>query len=148
MNMMSKIEIVNLSGLKKAAREFAEQMGKHKVFAFHGDMGAGKTTFIKALCNDLGVSENITSPTFALVNEYLLPEGSFIYHFDCYRLKNINEAYDIGAEEYFASGQLCFIEWPEKIEALLPDDTVWVSISIQNNRRILELTFPENPRAR
>ncbi len=140
--MMSTIEIVNLSGLTKAAREFSGHMGKYKVFAFQGDMGSGKTTFIKALCKHLGVNENISSPTFALVNEYLLPDRKFIYHFDCYRLKNIDEAYDIGAEEYFASGHFCFIEWPEKIGPLLPEDTVWVSISIQNNCRKLDLTFP------
>jgi len=145
---MSSIEIVNLSGLPKAAREFSDQIGKYKVFAFQGEMGSGKTTFIKALCQYLGVLENISSPTFALVNEYLLPNGGFIYHFDCYRLKNIAEAYDIGAEEYFASGHFCFIEWPEKIRPLLPDDTVWVSISIQNNCRVLELAFPENPSSR
>ncbi len=127
---MDTIEIRNTSKLASAANEFIGKIGQYKVFAFNGSMGAGKTTFIKAICRQLGVKENITSPTFSLVNEYLLPSGGFVYHFDCYRLKNSFEAYDFGAEEYFGSGQLCFIEWPEKIESLLPPGTVWVEINV------------------
>lgn len=108
-------------------------MGNNKVFAFYGEMGAGKTTFIKAVCRALGVTDNITSPTFALVNEYLDKNGSPIYHFDCYRLKSIAEAYDIGAEEYLYSNQVCFIEWPEKIEEMLPLNRVVVSIIVLPN---------------
>lgn len=108
-------------------------MGENTVFAFYGNMGAGKTTFIKAICSELGVSENITSPSFALINEYISKNNRLLYHFDCYRLKDIREAYDIGADEYFYSGELCFIEWPEKIEELLPPDKVNVSILVLPN---------------
>lgn len=124
------IQIESLTELSKAARAFINLIGDKKVFAFRGSMGAGKTTLIKAICRQLGVTENITSPTFALINEYVLPGNRYIYHFDCYRLKNIHEAYDFGAEEYFQSGHLCFVEWPEIIEALLPDQTVWVDIEV------------------
>jgi tRNA threonylcarbamoyladenosine biosynthesis protein TsaE len=135
---MNPIEIDGLSGLNNAAQAFIEQMGPFRIFAFHGEMGAGKTTFIKAVCQQMGVAENITSPTFALVNEYRLPGEGFIYHFDCYRLKNSAEAYDFGAEEYFYSGHYCFIEWPERIEPLLPDDAVWVDLLVlpDQKRRI------------
>lgn len=139
---MKQIKINSISDLEKAAVEFLSLMGSNKIFAFHGEMGAGKTTFIKAICMAMGVSENITSPTFSLVNEYRIPSGSFIYHFDCYRLKNIAEAYDIGTEEYFYSGNYCFIEWPEKIEELLPETTVAVTITVtDNNHRIVTLNI-------
>jgi tRNA threonylcarbamoyladenosine biosynthesis protein TsaE len=131
--IMEVIRIKSLKDIKQAARLFILQIGTHTVFAFHGEMGAGKTTFIKAICEELEVNENITSPTFAIVNEYKSDKGQIIFHFDCYRLKNITEAYDLGAEEYFYSGNLCFIEWPEKIEELLPSDTVWVSISVNED---------------
>ena len=107
-------------------------MGERKVFAFYGKMGAGKTTFIKAICEALGVEDVVTSPTFAIVNEYKAPSGS-VYHFDFYRIKNLREAYDIGCEEYFYSGQPCFIEWPELIEELLPEDAVRVNIEVHDN---------------
>ena len=131
---MKQIHIHGLKDLQRAAADFVQIIDNHKVFAFSGEMGAGKTTFIKALCQSLGVSENITSPTFAIVNEYPASDGITIYHFDCYRLKNIREAYDLGAEEYFYSGYYCFIEWPEKIAELLPDDTVHVRITIQHDK--------------
>lgn len=107
------------------------------VFAFHGNMGAGKTTFIKQLAEELGTTDVVNSPTFALVNVYDLPQGSEygneIYHFDCYRLKDIREAIDFGAEDYLYSGNLCFIEWPDILEPLLPDDTVHISITPLDN---------------
>ena len=109
------------------AKKFVEEIGERRVFAFYGKMGAGKTTFIKAVCEELGVEDVITSPTFAIVNEYTTGENS-IYHFDFYRIKKLEEVYDMGSEEYFYSGALCFIEWPELIEELLPEDAVKVII--------------------
>ena len=135
------IRIASPAELPAAARRFIEAMGEHTLFAFYGKMGAGKTTFIKALCEALGVEDPVTSPTFALVNEYRsATTGELIYHFDCYRLNKIEEAYDLGAEDYFASGALCFIEWPEKIEELLPYDCVNVEITeTDNGERIITL---------
>ena len=130
---MEVIKINKLKDLKRAAKQFIQLIGKNTVFAFYGDMGAGKTTFIKAICIELGVSENITSPTFALVNEYITGDKRSLYHFDCYRIKNLNEAYDMGADEYFYSGELCFVEWPEKIEDLLPSGTVNVTIRVMDD---------------
>ena len=122
-----EIQIQDLAHLNEAARTFIENMGDHTVFAFYGHMGAGKTTFIKAVCEELGVSDVITSPTFAIVNEYTASVP--VYHFDFYRIKKLEEVYDMGYEDYFYSGALCFIEWPELIEELLPEDAVRVTIS-------------------
>jgi tRNA threonylcarbamoyladenosine biosynthesis protein TsaE len=130
---METIKIHTLKEIRKAARHFIDAINNHTVFAFYGEMGAGKTTFIKAICEELGVQEYITSPSFAIINEYDGANGMTIYHFDCYRLKNLREAYDLGAEEYFYSNNLCFIEWPEKIEELLPPDVVNISISVLEN---------------
>ncbi|MFM6976928.1 MAG: tRNA (adenosine(37)-N6)-threonylcarbamoyltransferase complex ATPase subunit type 1 TsaE [Sphingobacteriaceae bacterium] len=122
------LSVAQLAELPAAAQKILEYAGKHKIFLFHGEMGAGKTTFIKAFCAALGVNNGVSSPTFALVNEYEYPEG-LIYHFDCYRLKSASEALDIGFEEYLASGQYCFIEWPEKVEPLWPHQ--YLSVTIQ-----------------
>jgi tRNA threonylcarbamoyladenosine biosynthesis protein TsaE len=122
-----EIQIQDLAHLNEAARTFIENMGDHTVFAFYGHIGAGKTTFIKAICEALGVDDVITSPTFAIVNEYTA-QGSPIYHFDFYRIKKLEEVYDMGFEDYFYSGELCLIEWPELIEEVLPSDAVKVSI--------------------
>lgn len=122
-----EIIINNLENIRKAARAFIDAIGDHKVFAFYGSMGAGKTTFVKAICEELGVEDVITSPTFAIINEYSSREG-VIYHFDFYRIKKLEEVYDMGYEDYFYSGALCFIEWPELIEEVLPEDAVKVSI--------------------
>ena len=119
-----------IENIREAARKFVEEMGERKVFAFYGKMGAGKTTFIKALCEELGVEDVITSPTFAIINEYGTPDGQSIYHFDFYRIKKIEEVYDMGYEDYFYSGALCLIEWPELIEDLLPEDAVRVTINV------------------
>ena len=127
-----EIKIQSIDTIREAAREFIEKMGDHKVFAFYGKMGAGKTTFVKAICEELGVNDIITSPTFAIVNEYEAHNAS-IYHFDFYRIKKIEEVYDMGYEDYFYSGGLCFIEWPELIEDLLPEDAVKVTISVNDN---------------
>ena len=126
-----EIRIENLDNIRAAAHEFIENMGNAHVFAFYGKMGAGKTTFVKAICEELGVEDVITSPTFAIINEY---EGDeTIYHFDFYRIKKLEEVYDMGYEDYFYSGALCFIEWPELIEEILPDDAVRVSITEQKD---------------
>ncbi len=122
------IKIDSIDRIQEAAKEFVAQMGDNKVFAFYGKMGAGKTTFIKAICEELGVEDVVNSPTFAIVNEYTDGNGEPIFHFDFYRIKKESEAYDIGFEEYVYSGHLCFMEWPELIEVLLPEDTVKVSI--------------------
>ena len=124
------IRIESLEKISEAAREFVSAMGDARVFAFYGQMGAGKTTFIKAVCEELGVADTITSPTFAIVNEYTAALGP-IYHFDFYRIKKLEEVYDMGYEDYFYSGALCFIEWPELIEELLPEDAVRVTIEEQ-----------------
>ena len=128
------IKIENLENIRESAREFVSQMGDSNVYAFYGKMGAGKTTFIKAVCEELGVSDVITSPTFAIVNEYRSDtSGELIYHFDFYRIKKLEEVYDMGYEDYFYSGALCFIEWPELIEELLPEDAVRVTIAEEHD---------------
>jgi tRNA threonylcarbamoyladenosine biosynthesis protein TsaE len=127
-----EIRIDSLENIRAAAREFIENMGESRVFAFYGKMGAGKTTFVKAICEELGVEDVITSPTFAIINEYTIDTPhSTIFHFDFYRIKKLEEVYDMGYEDYFYSGALCFIEWPELIEEILPDDAVRVSITEQ-----------------
>lgn len=124
-----EIKINNINSIGEAARDFIKEIGDRRVFAFYGKMGAGKTTFIKAVCEELGVEDVITSPTFAIVNEYGLPTGESLFHFDFYRIKKLEEVYDMGYEDYFYSGALCFIEWPELIEEVLPDDAVRVTIT-------------------
>ena len=123
------IQIKNIDEMGEKAQEFIAAIGDNHVIAFYGAMGAGKTTFIRALCEELGVKEPVTSPTFAIVNEY---EGP-IYHFDFYRIKRLEEAYDMGFEDYIYSGHLCLIEWPELIEDLLPDNTVRVHITVDED---------------
>ena len=127
------ITIKDIDHIHEAAHQFiSEVLPGHGVVAFYGKMGAGKTTFIKALCEALGVEDVITSPTFAIVNEYTTSEGNPIYHFDFYRIRRLEEVYDMGYEDYFYDPQaLCLIEWPELIEELLPDDSLRVSISEQ-----------------
>jgi tRNA threonylcarbamoyladenosine biosynthesis protein TsaE len=130
-----EISVKDTAHLSEAAREFIRNIGDRRVFAFYGKMGAGKTTFIKAVCEQLGVTDVVTSPTFAIVNEYtltspLLPLSS-IYHFDFYRIRRIEEVYDMGYEDYFYSGNLCFIEWPELIDDILPSDAVRITIAEQ-----------------
>lgn len=125
-----QIKIDSLDNIRAAAREFVKNMGEGNVYAFYGKMGAGKTTFIKAICEELGVDDVITSPTFSIVNEYRSETtGELIYHFDFYRIKKLEEVYDMGYEDYFYSGALCFLEWPELIEELLPGSAVKVTIT-------------------
>ena len=135
-----KIAIENTDNLREAARQFISAIGDSRIFAFYGKMGAGKTTFIKAICEELGVEDVITSPTFAIVNEYRSETTlQLIYHFDFYRIKKLEEVYDMGYEDYFYSGALCFMEWPELIEELLPEDVVKVTISEQEDgSRVVE----------
>ena len=126
-----EITIKSLDNIHEAAKEFIKEMGDGKVFAFYGKMGAGKTTFIKALCEVLGVEDVITSPTFAIINEYTDGEENPIYHFDFYRIKKLEEVYDMGYEDYFYSGNLCLLEWPELIEEVLPENVIKVTIEEQ-----------------
>jgi tRNA threonylcarbamoyladenosine biosynthesis protein TsaE len=123
---------VSLTDLKQVATAFIEQAREEKVWLFHGEMGSGKTTFIKAICNQLGVRDVMSSPTFSIVNEYLTSNNQRIFHFDFYRIKNEAEAFDIGTEEYFYSGNYCFVEWPEKIPSLIPAARAEVFLSSEN----------------
>lgn len=123
-----EIKIESIEKIHDAAKEFIRNMGEGTVFAMYGGMGAGKTTFTKAVCECLGVTDVINSPTFAIVNEYRSESSELICHFDFYRIKKLEEVYDMGYEDYFYSGALCFIEWPELVEELLPEDTVRVTI--------------------
>lgn len=134
-----EINIQSIDTIREAAHEFIQHIGDTRVFAFYGKMGAGKTTFVKAICEELGCHDVITSPTFSIVNEYTLNtdlpalDTHTAYHFDFYRIKKLEEVYDMGYEEYFYSGALCLIEWPELIEEILPDDSVRVSITEQED---------------
>ena len=136
-----EIKINSLDNIREAAKQFIAAMEDNTVFAFYGKMGAGKTTFIKAVCEELGVTDVINSPTFAIVNEYRSDEtGELIYHFDFYRIKKLDEVYDMGYEDYFYSGALCFIEWPELVEEVLPGDAVKVTIEeIEDGTRSVRL---------
>ena len=129
---MKEIIIKSIDNIDEAAHEFMAQMGDETVYAFTGEMGAGKTTFINALSRALGVEDDPTgSPTFAIVNEYRSDTtAELIYHFDLYRIENLEQAFDIGIEDYLDSGALCFIEWPDRIDDILPDDTVRVNIEV------------------
>jgi tRNA threonylcarbamoyladenosine biosynthesis protein TsaE len=135
------IHVKNVDDLGAAAHKFVEAMGDETVYAFYGEMSAGKTTFINALCRALGVEDDVTnSPSFSIINEYRSDTtAELIYHFDLYRLESLDEAMDIGVEDYFDSGALCLLEWPERIEAMLPDDTVNVTIRVNddNSRDII-----------
>ncbi len=132
--ILKKIEIKSLENIDKAANEFIKFISESDLqsnnFAFYGNMGAGKTTFITALCKALGVEDTVNSPTFTIVNEYRAAKGFPIYHFDFYRINKISEAYDIGVDEYFSGNGLCFIEWPQKIAEILPEDIINVTISV------------------
>lgn len=126
----TQITIASTEDLERAAKEFLQAIGNQRLIALYGSMGAGKTTFTAALCKVLGVEDPVCSPTFTLVNEYRLPGGEMMYHFDFYRLKNSGEALDIGLYDYLDSGCLCLMEWPEVIEDLLPEETLAVHLEV------------------
>ena len=130
---MQLFTIKSLDTIRDTARQFIDGIGDRTVFTFNGKMGAGKTTFIKAICEVMGVKETVNSPTFSIVNEYEAADGRIIYHFDCYRITKTQEALDLGAEEYLYSGNLCFIEWSENMASLLPDTLVNVDIEEQED---------------
>ena len=137
---MAIIQIPELQALPEAASALLEAMGERRVAAFFGDMGAGKTTLIKAICDRLEVKDATSSPSFGLINEYSSDEGLTVFHFDFYRIRDLEEVYDLGYEEYFYSGHYCFIEWPEKVESLLPENTAMVYIRVaDNDERSVEL---------
>lgn len=136
--------LLSLDNLEEVAADFLEKAGANKKYAFYGTMGAGKTTFITALCRQLKAVDLVSSPTFAIVNEYETENQDIIYHFDFYRIKNSEELYDIGFEEYCQQDTWCFIEWPEKGEELIPEDFVSVAITVESdNKRRVQITFPE-----
>jgi len=137
-----EIDVASIERLPDAAKQVIDFSGREKILLFYGEMGAGKTTFIKAFCAALGVEDTVSSPTFSIVNEYHYPEGK-IYHFDCYRLKNQAEALDIGLEEYLYSGNYCLIEWPEKIPDLLPESYLQISLEVQSDQQ-RKLTIAKN----
>ena len=130
---MDIIQIPGLQALPEAASQLLDALGDRRVVAFFGDMGAGKTTLIKAICEQLEVTDATSSPSYGLINEYRSDEGSTVYHFDLFRIRTLEEVYDLGYEEYLYSGNYCFIEWPEKVETLLPEDTVRAYIRVDEN---------------
>ncbi len=137
----NELYLLSDTNQKLSLKQWLSSFENKSVFAFEGNMGVGKTTFIKQLCAELGVQDVVNSPTFAIVNVYQDANGKDIYHFDCYRLKNLSEAIDFGAEEYLYSGCYCFIEWPDILNQLLPDDTVWVQIKAdEQGKRILTVS--------
>jgi tRNA threonylcarbamoyladenosine biosynthesis protein TsaE len=134
---MSKISLSNLSQLPAVAKQLLQSFDGEKIIAFYGAMGSGKTTLIKAICEELGVKDTISSPTYSIVNEYRTAKGEKVYHFDFYRIKSVDEAYDMGYEEYFYSKAYCFIEWPEKIDELMPLTYEKVTITLQGEDRVI-----------
>jgi len=137
---MSRLIIESKDKIRKIARDFLEQYGRHRIFAFYGELGSGKTTFIKALCKELGVYDIVSSPSFSIINEYNSHRHGKVYHFDFFRMEKQEEVFDIGYEDYFFSGQYCFIEWADKIQFLLPDKSVHIHMIVDGrSRRILEI---------
>lgn len=137
---MNHLEIPDLGSLDKVATQFLADTAERKIYAFYAPMGTGKTTFITALCRSLGISDIVNSPTFAIVNSYSTPKGETLYHIDCYRLDKLDDALNVGMNDYLDSGARCFIEWPEVIDTLLPDDTLRVQI-VEKENGIRELIY-------
>ncbi|MFO7851375.1 MAG: tRNA (adenosine(37)-N6)-threonylcarbamoyltransferase complex ATPase subunit type 1 TsaE [Bacteroidota bacterium] len=141
-----EITIKNTDQLPAAAEELIRFTKRHNIFAFYGSLGAGKTTLIKAICDKLGTIDMVTSPSFTLVNEYKTHNGDLLYHFDFFRIKTQEEVFDFGFEEYLMSGRKCFIEWPEKVESLLPEDTVKINIKVKTDlSRTVKVISPPQP---
>lgn len=140
-NFKHKIICSSEDDLEAIAEQLINSYSDKRIFAFQGELGAGKTTFIKSICKFLKVNENMTSPSYSIVNEYLTVDEELIYHFDFYRIITIEEVYDIGYEDYFFSGNYCFIEWPEKIEKLLPENIVYVCIEETQNKTERVISF-------
>ena len=140
-----EFHVQGVEGLAEVSEYLISQRGEADVVAFYGPMGAGKTTLIKDLCHHMGVTDEVNSPTFAIVNEYVTDQGESVYHFDFYRIKKLEEAYDIGYENYFYSGRLCLIEWPELIESLLPERYLRVDIRLgaTDDERIIKIACYE-----
>ena len=137
---MKEIKLNSLDDIRQVARTFLAEIGDNKLIAFYGHMGAGKTTFIKALCEELGVEDVVNSPTFAIVNEYTDREGESVFHFDFYRIKSLDEAFGIGFDNYMDSGCFCLMEWPEKVEEILPEETLRVEISeVEDGTRLIKI---------
>jgi tRNA threonylcarbamoyladenosine biosynthesis protein TsaE len=137
---MFRLTIESTDKIRKIARDFLEQYGEHRIFAFYGELGSGKTTFIKALCRELGVNDIVSSPSFSIINEYYSHKHGKVYHFDFFRMEKQEEVFDIGYEDYFFSGQYCFIEWADKIQTLLPGESVHIHIIVdEQSRRILQI---------
>lgn len=138
--MKHKIVIKSVGELALVAKKILEVYSNNRIFAFKGSMGSGKTTFIKSFCAELGVHEDVTSPTFSIVNEYISEQGESLYHFDFYRIKKQEEIMDIGSDEYFYSGNYCFLEWPELVKELLPESIVYISIeeNFEDGSRIIQ----------
>lgn len=132
-----KITVHSESEIAAAAKTLLDAFPATRTFAFHGEMGAGKTTFIKAICSELGVRDGMSSPTFSLVNEYITDMGETIFHFDFYRIGNENDAYQAGLHEYFDTGNYCFVEWPEKVPSILPTGTIHIHIVTEGNSRLV-----------
>lgn len=141
---MGQFEVKEVAELPLPAREIANASAQYPVICFNGPMGAGKTTLIKEVCKLLNVTDGVSSPTYSLVNEYATQGGKPVYHFDFYRINSVDEAVDMGAVEYFDSGNVCLIEWAEKVEILLPFSVLLVNIDIQENNRIITLSTPTN----
>ena len=143
---MVTFRIDNLDDIQNIARDFLDHFRDQKIFAFYGPLGSGKTTFIKALCKELNAVDNVSSPSFSIINEYRSEENGEIYHFDFYRLEKQEEVYDLGYEEYFYTGKLCFIEWPEIVKEILPEETIHIRIKPDPAPvRLLEVFFPPVP---
>tara|TARA_B100000401_G_C52389299_1_gene523397 strand:+ start:19 stop:429 length:411 start_codon:yes stop_codon:yes gene_type:complete len=135
-----KIVVNCISELNEISQSIINQIGDKNIICFYGEMGVGKTTLIKLICEKLGVKDNVSSPTFSIVNEYILSDDQSVFHFDFYRIENEEEAFDMGYEDYFYNGDLCFIEWPEKVKSIIPEDIMRIDLTKNKDQRIIEIS--------